>query len=169
MAEIPDDEHYYLRALREELKLSSEIGMDEAARRTAEKLIEYADPPAVNYKANLLKYEINLKGNDAKAALELLKAAVGQYGRGAVEALSSSVIEETSNKVVLKVGGECPAITACDGDMALCEQLCRANEAHGILTNPEFILLTKEVNPGLRWKIHKFRRSKKGSCEYDIE
>lgn len=88
MAEIPDDEHYYLRALREELKLSSEIGMDEAARRTAEKLIEYADPPAVNYKANLLKYEINLKGNDARAALDLLKIFIINFLYSKVYSLS---------------------------------------------------------------------------------
>lgn len=163
-------EHYYLRAMREEVELSKKVGIEEAAKQTAKKLLEYADLPAVKYKANILKNKIDIKRRkDAKAALELLKAAVRQHGKDAERAFSSNVIEESEERVTIKASGTCPMIIACDSDLELCEKLCRANEACGILTNPEFILLTKEVNPELRWKIKKFRSSADEPCEYVIE
>lgn len=163
-------EHYYLRIMREEVALSGEVGTEEAAKQTAKKLLEYADLPAVKYKAGILKEKIDLKKRkDAKAALELLKAAVRQYGKEAERAFSSNVIEESAERVTIKVLGTCPMLIACDSDLELCEKLCRANEGCDILTNPEFILLTKEVNPGLKWKIKKFRGSVDEPCEYVIE
>jgi len=163
-------EHYYLRIMREEVALSNKIGAEEAAKKTAKKLVEYADLPAVKYKANILKEKTDIKKRkDAKAALELLKAAVRQHGKEAERAFSSNVIEESEERITIKVLGTCPMIIACDGNLELCEKLCRANEACDILTNPEFILLTKEVNPELKWKIKKFRATVDELCEYVIE
>jgi len=163
-------EHYYLRTMREEVELSRKIGAEKAAEETAKRLVEYADLPAVKFKANILKNKIGLKRRkDAKAALELLKAAVRQYGRAAEEAFSANVVEASEARVVIKAAGSCPMLLACEGDLKLCEKLCSANEACDILTNPEFILLTKEVNPELKWKLKKFRTTADEPCEYVIE
>ena len=170
MKDNMDDEHYYLRMLREEVMLSKEVGAIEAARATAKKLIEYADYPSVQYKARILKEKIGLdQEKNAAAALSLLKAAVGQYGRRAALAFSSNVVEESLESVVIKAPGTCPMLIACDSDLVLCEKLCRANEGCDILTNPEFILLTKEVNPKLKWRIKKFRSTVDEPCLYLIE
>ncbi len=167
---MSEEENYLQRLFKREAALAKEAGVEEAVEWAAKELSGYIDVEMIMAKASHLRYKVGTKRrNDVRAIMELLKAAVGQYGHEAVEEFEKNIIEVSDSKAIIRMPTpECPVLQACGGDLTLCESICRSHEFHGILTNPEFVQLAKEVNSKAKWKLSKFRESADGTCEYAV-
>ncbi len=167
---MSEEEGYLQRLFKREVALAKEAGVEEATKWAAGELSGYINVEMIRAKVRQLKYKVGTKRrNDARAIIELLKAAVGQYGYEAVEEFEKNIIEVSDSKATIRMSNpECPVLQTCSGDLALCESICRSHELHGILTNPEFVQLAKEVNPKAKWKLSKFRENADGACEYAV-
>ncbi len=168
---MAEEENYLQRLFKREVAIAKESGVDKATDLVASELSGYTDIAMIRAKARQLKYMAGIKRRsiDARAIVELLKAAVKQYGHEALQEFEKSIIEVSDSKAVIRMSNpECPVLQACAGDLILCEEICRSHELHGILTNPEFVQLAKEVNPSARWRLSKFREKADEACEYSI-
>lgn len=166
---MPEDS-YIQKLFRREVERSKSLGMDEAVRSTAEELSRYVGVEQTKLVAGELRHKTGIrKRNDLEAAFKVLRKAVAKNGKEILREFDRNTVVVGTNRIVLRTPGSgCPMVEACEGDLELCEKLCRKHEEYDILTSPEFILLTKEINPSIKWRINRFRSRVDEPCEYAI-
>lgn len=164
------EDSYIQKLFRREVEMSKSLGIDEAVRSTAEELLRYVDLEQTKLTAIELRNKTGIrKRSDLMAVFKVLRKAVSKNGREILKEFDKNTVVAGMSRIVLKTPRSgCPMVEACKGDLELCEKLCRKHEEHDILTNPEFILLTKEINPSIKWRINQFRKRVDEPCEYAI-
>lgn len=164
------EESVIQKLLRKEVEKSKTLGVDEAVKATKEELYRYVGVEETKQAAIGLRRKAGIKKRtDLEAVFKVLRKAVSKNGREILEEFDKNTVVVGTNRVVIKMpAANCPMVQACEGDLELCEKLCRKHEEYDILTNPEFVLLTNEINPSVKWRINRFRAKVDEPCEYVI-
>lgn len=164
--------------------LSETIGVEEASRQTAAALRAGLDAEFVARKAAEIKAREKIKGNDARAALQVLEGIYWDlfYQKSPHPALVTiwrfllkllrrgwlKPAEVSPHRVVLNLTGRCPMVEAAGNDLTRCEAVCRANFANQSFTEPLNIALVQAITPDVRWELAAFRSSPLGTCQYAL-
>lgn len=182
--EVPFDLRAWRQALREEVALAEQIGVEEAVRRTAGRFREPLERGAIARLAQELKRRYRIRGTDAQAAFLTLEAyhwerairrqpLVGRIKRWLARLLGFHYPRPVlflPERVVFAapLGDDCPLLTALGGDIERCRPFCEAHLAHGILHVPAEMMLVEAAGEGVHWEIDERRATPEGRCYYAI-
>jgi len=109
-------------------------------------------------RGKMMKEQSGIKQFDAKTARSLLRSG------GSTVSMSSEVTEETPKRAAWKVG-RCAVYEAAQilgTDAALKEATCRASSIRMMDA------IVKQLNPGLSFRLRKFRSAEDDSCDEEI-
>jgi len=167
------------QGFQKEVATARKLGIKEAAKIWADELYAKVDKEKISQTAKKLIALKAIRGNDARAAYNLYQAYIESLFPATAWA-AWKVLRRllgvkpphifTADKVVFytPLPSGCPMVRACSGDMDLCEALCRENFKYWAFNHPGPLLSIKEINPNIRWKLHRFRQKPRKSCEYAI-
>jgi hypothetical protein len=133
--------------------VAEEIGMDRALNLLT-KMCETSGAK----QGKMMKEKAGTGEIDAKAAWSLVKAVPEGIG------ISSEVVEESTQEVVIKLG-KCPLYSAAQMlglDVKTIENMCRSGSARLMDT------MVKQLNPNLSHQLRKFRTEAEDFCEEAI-
>jgi len=133
--------------------VAQEIGMERAVS-----LMTKAFENMGVMQGQMMKQQAGIKEYDAQTAWSLLKTTPEDLG------IKFQVIEQSPKKVVVKAG-KCPIYEAAQTlglDGKTIETMCNAS------TNRFDEMLVKQLNPGLSFRLRKFRSAPDDFCEEEV-
>ncbi len=153
--------------LNQELINFASMGFEGAIENTAKIMFSCIDEDAVKNFAEMAIEKLGITERNARDAHRVLEEYWREYNPD-YNPDNSGVVELTSNKVVYETGHNCRFCVKPIMALKNVEFYCSLRFKHNCFGNPVHVLLTQAVNPGLKWKLERFRQNRAEPCRYSI-
>lgn len=152
--------------LAQELINIPEMGLEGAVEHTAQTMLSYIDEETVKKFVQKTIEQLGITERNAEDAFRVLVEywKVNDPGFDAY----SNVVESHPGKVIFETGHDCQFCTKPVIALHNMEFYCNLRFKHDCFENPVNMILTKAVNPKLKWKLEYFRQDRQEPCKYSL-
>lgn len=171
----------YEKELRLVFAQAEVVGVEEAVKSFAARLLEDYRPEEVKHHLESLRAKHQIDGDDAQSAFKAHEAhilsrvpfLIRMMWTLSRKVMSGWTTESSPERVVIRTPSStgrilCPVIRAADGDLEKARPVCEALFRHDAFMEPMSILVAKATSPRIRWELAEYRERSDYPCYYAL-